>query len=176
MSHLLRRAAEKGDITKLKERLEAGDELEARDKGTGRTALLEAVIAGRIQAVLYLLENDADINASCKAVGLDCLGWTVEQGNVELVKLFLEKGANPNRIPENSFLGRSPLMIAAQKGLLEIVKILLGAGANAGYQDTRGEAALHLARRQKRTEVIALLEAVDGADPLKKITPIQTVL
>ena len=165
MSHLLRRAAEKGDLEKLKERLEANDDLEARDKGTGRTALLEAVIAGHTPAVLYLLEKGADINASCKAIGHNSLGWAVEQGNIELVKLFLERGVDPNRIPENSFLGRSPLMIAAQKGLLEIVKILLGAGANPGYQDTSGEAALHLARRQKRTQVIALLEAIDGADP-----------
>ena len=165
MSHLLRRAAEKGDLHKLKERLEAGDDMEARDKGTGRTALLEAVIAGHAPAVLYLLEKGADINASCKAVGLDSLGWAVEQGNVELVMLFLQKGSDPNRIPENSFLGRSPLMIAAQKGLLDIVKILLNAGANQGYQDAQGEAAIHLAGRSKRTEVVELLETIEGADP-----------
>jgi hypothetical protein len=44
MSHLLRRAAESGNIDKLKLRLEAGDDIGSRDKGTGRTALLMAVI------------------------------------------------------------------------------------------------------------------------------------
>jgi ankyrin repeat protein len=111
VSHLLLKAAEKGDIKKLEERLAAGDDMEYRDKGTGRTALLYAVIEGHKEAVLYLLDKGADINAYCRAVGHNSLEWAVEEENHELAKLLTNKGADPNFRSENSFLGRSPLII-----------------------------------------------------------------
>jgi hypothetical protein len=171
MSHLLLKAAEKGDIKKIEERLAAGDNIEYRDKGTGRTALLCAVVEGHKEAVLYLLDKGADMNAYCKAVGHNSLEWAAAQDDHELVKLLIEKGADPNFRSDNAFLGRLPLMIAAQKGNLEIVKTLLAAGADPGAQDARGESALHLARSKNRTEVIAFLEKIDGADPALPLEP-----
>ncbi|GHU19987.1 hypothetical protein FACS189475_08140 [Betaproteobacteria bacterium] len=165
MSHLLRRAAESGDIDKLSLRLEAGDDLESRDKGTGRTALLEAVIAGHKNAVLFLLEKGADRLASCKAVGHDSLLWAVEQGNIELAGLFLKRGADPNRVPDNSFLGRTALMIAAQRGHLDLLKRLLEAGADPGLVDRAGSSAMSLAKKAKRQEVTEFLQTISGAAP-----------
>ena len=165
MSHLLRRAAESGDIDKLSLRLEAGDDIESRAKGTGRTALLEAVIAGHKNAVLFLLEKGADRLASCKAVGHDSLMWAVEQGNIELLELFLSRGAHPDRIPDNSFLGRTALMIAAQRGFPDIVKRLVDAGADARLADRSGSSALSLAKQAGHEEVAAFLLAISGAVP-----------
>jgi hypothetical protein len=71
MSHLLRRTATNGNLARLCERVEAGGDVESRDKGTGRTPLLEAVIANRLETARYLLEMGAKADASCMAVGHD---------------------------------------------------------------------------------------------------------
>jgi hypothetical protein len=164
MSHLLRKAAQNGALAKARERLEAGDDIEARDKGTGRTALLEAVIAGHGEIVRYLLDEGADMNAACKAVGYDSLGWAVEQGNLELVRLFLEKGADPNRVT-GAILHRLPLMTAAQRGHLAIAKLLIESGANPALRDKQGDTALTLAEAWNRQEVVSFLHTVAGANP-----------
>jgi ankyrin repeat protein len=72
MSHLLRKAAAGGDMAKLKARLDAGDDIESRGKGTGRTALLEASIAGHRDVVALLIEKGADVgvwSGSCLGTG-----------------------------------------------------------------------------------------------------------
>jgi ankyrin repeat protein len=107
-------------MEKLKARLDAGDDIESRDKGTGRTALLEAVIAGHRDAVTLLVEKGAEIGVSCKAVGMDCLGWAVEMGHGELVDDLLVLGMRPNCVPPSSFMGATPLMIAARQGFTDI--------------------------------------------------------
>jgi hypothetical protein len=165
MSHLLRRAAASGNLAKLRERVETGDDVESRDKGTGRTPLLEAVIANRFEAARYLLEMGAKTDASCMAVGYDALGWAAEQGHVDLIGLLLEKDADPNRVPKNSFMGRTPLMNAAQSGHLNAVKMLLEAGADASRRDNCGETALHLARRAGHAAVADFLAITAGSDP-----------
>jgi hypothetical protein len=170
MSHLLRKAAQNGDLAKARERLEAGDDIEARDKGTGRTALLEAVIAGQSEIVRYLLGEGADMNAVCKAVGYDGLGWAAEQGDAELVRLFLEKGADPNRVT-GAILHRLPLMTAAQRGHLAVVKLLIESGANPALRDKQGDTAFSLAEARNRQEVVRFLRTVLGANPPPLPTP-----
>ena len=165
MSQSLLRAAESGDMEKLKQRLSAGDDIEFRHKGTGRTALLYAVINGHKDAVKLLLEKGADSTASCKAVGHDSLLWAIQQGHEDLVDLFLGRGADPNHVPENSFLGRTPLMIAAQRGNFAIAKQLLAAGANPGLLDRQGKSALALAEEAKHDEMAAFLRTIPGAAP-----------
>jgi ankyrin repeat protein len=175
MSHFLRQAAASGNTEKLKERLAAGDDIESRDKGTGRTALLEAVIAGHRDAAALLIEKGADAGASCKAVGMDSLGWAVEIGHGELVEDLLALGMNPNRVPESSFLGATPLMIAAQRGHLGIARRLAEAGADPGALDRSGRSALALAEEGHHAELAAFLRTLPGSEPapppLPKIIP-----
>jgi hypothetical protein len=171
MSYLLIRAARSGNLAQVQERIAAGDNIEYRDKGTGRTALLEGVIGGYTEIVTWLLNKGADLSASCKAVTCDSLAWAALEGHAGLVQLLLEKGADPNRIPEKSFYGRSPLMGAAQGGYLAIVKILLRAGANPGFQDNAGQSALALARGARKNEVVDFLMTIEGADPAPPQAP-----
>lgn len=72
------------------------------------------------------------------------------------VRLLLESGANPDT------MGKWPqgtaLMRAAQLGRVEIVRLLLDFGAEAGLRDCRGNTALSFARENNRTDVIELLK------------------
>ena len=51
--------------------------------------------------------------------------------HVEIVKILLAAGANPNL---QDMYGRTALTSASEVGYLEIVKILLAAGANVNHQ------------------------------------------
>lgn len=88
-----------------------------------------------VDGVRWLLDRGADIEATdtYDSSPLTCrAGWI---GSADVVRLLLERGADPNRAGRSS----SPLMAAAVKLELETVDLLLAAGANplatAGYRD-----------------------------------------
>lgn len=170
MTNRLLSAAESGDLEKLRERLDLGDDIEYRHRGTGRTPLLEAVIAGHCGAVILLLDSGADIDAACTAVGASALGWAVVQDDLPMVVLLVARGADPNLVPASSSFARTPLMAAAQNGNTEIIRRLLAAGADPGATDGAGLSALALARQAlehgaSSAAAVALLESTSGADP-----------
>jgi tetratricopeptide (TPR) repeat protein len=86
-------------------------------------------------------------------------------GNLELVKLLLEKGANPTVKDKD---GSTPLMFAARVGNLEIVKLLLARGARLEASDKYGRTALDIASDQKHTEVAQLLSARTAKPAVKR--------
>ena len=85
-----------------------------------------------------------------------------KRGDVAAVRTLLEEGADPNVAQGD---GLSALHLAAQKGNLEVVELLLGAGAKVEAKTQIGEyRPLHLASEGAHAAVVrALLEA--GADP-----------
>jgi len=90
----------------------------------GYTPLMEAAREGHEEMVALLLFHDADINAITEetqetALTLACCG-----GCYEVAKFLLEAGADAN-------LGSAstPLMEASQEGHLELVQLLIKAGA-----------------------------------------------
>ena len=158
-SHLLRQAAQRGDLVKIDARLQAGDALEGRHKGTGRTALLEAVIAGQDQAVSLLLQRGADVQACCTAVGHTALEWAVVQGHGPIAQALLAQGAIPDQLGPHSFLGHTSLMLAASLGNTDLVRLLLEAGADPSVCDHRGGNALAHAEARGHAQAAALLRA-----------------
>jgi hypothetical protein len=74
------------------------------------------------------------------AVLPDALRVAVIYSRVEMVKLLLERGVNPNT--PSSAAGYTPLMQAASSANLELVKLLIDAGANLNAEDQHGRTAL----------------------------------
>ena len=55
--------------------------------------------------------------------------------------------------------GKTPLMVAAEKGHVEVVKSLLDHGADINDEEVNGWTALHISAIKAHTEVESLLRA-----------------
>ena len=179
-------AAAAGDMATLQERIQEGENVNARDE-LGNTPLHVAAAAGHAQAVTALLQAGADsmatnkqgkrpaelaanaaTRAACEAgeqgrrrelALFDLLG----DDKAEALKSELEAGVNPNALSADN--QHSLLTLAAQQGRVAATRVLLYAGANPRYREPSSRYALNLAAGQGNVEVIRmLLEA--GADPM----------
>ncbi|RYO86962.1 hypothetical protein DL764_008929 [Monosporascus ibericus] len=118
----LRWAAEGGHEAVVQQLLETGADVHARDKD-GRTALSNAAERGHEAVVQLLLKS-----------GQMSLRWAVETGDVEVVKLLLDKGADVTVANKD---GWTPLIAASSKGHVDVVRLLLTtAGVNADLNDS----------------------------------------
>ncbi len=84
----------------------------------------------------------------------------IKRGKTDAVLLFLKSGMNPN---QKSSKGKYPLLEAAEKNRIQIMKVLLSHGANINQKNKRGETALIKAvKRKKKKAAIFLIK--HGAD------------
>ena len=79
---------------------------------------------------------------------------TQDEIDYDIIRLFLEKGADPNLADKN---GKVPLMNAAYKGNLAIVKMLLEFHADPTLKDYKGQSALDMAHKKGHQDIIQLL-------------------
>ncbi len=98
--------------------------------GASRTALNEAVFAGDPARVRKVLDDGAStkVPGACgpeDTYPTTALVCAIENDRFEIVRLLLERGADPNQ-PE--YFGANPLMVAAKKNV-EVVRLLLEKGA-----------------------------------------------
>jgi ankyrin repeat protein len=91
-----------------------------------------------------LIEDGADIEAK-DDLGLTCLVIACSKGNLEIVKLLLEKGAKVNAPAAD---GTTPLMAVAGSGSVysvEIAQRLLEKGADVAARNKDGKTAINFA-------------------------------
>ena len=118
-----------------------------------RSAALNDDVTG-IQAAIA---NGAAVD-SVGSAGLTVLYEAASSGQEEVVKCLLYGQANVNfQCPRTKY---SPLHAASQQGHMSVVTILLQAGANRGVTNKRGKTPRDIAVQKKRSEVVALLDAL----------------
>jgi ankyrin repeat protein len=78
----------------------------------------------------------------------------IQKGELELVKKFIEYGADVNEKSN----GLTPLMVAARYNKVEIIKYLLAHGANVCTKDEKGFTALKYAELSLANEAVLLLK------------------
>ena len=113
----------------------------------------------QLQLASLLVRQQAGVNARNRA-GATPLGEAVRLGNGPVVELLLAAGANPD-VAEPA-TGQSPLHMAAGRGQLAIIQVLLRQRAAVNSPDARGETPLCYALRSGRTNTISVLRAAGG--------------
>ena len=125
--------------------------------GDGTTALHWAAYFDDAVIADLLIRGGADVN-KVNDLGVTALALATSGAMAEQL---LKAGANPNIV---SSTGESPLMSAARTGGVEIVKALLGHGANPNAKENvRGQTALMWAAAQNHPDVVRVL-LEHGAD------------
>jgi len=130
-------------------------------------ALFAAVARNDVQEADRLLrEVLVEVNVRARYSGDTALDSAAGLGEVEMVRLLLDRGANP-KIGDKDNL--TPLQLAAHHGNLAIVRMLLKAGANVNSTDSRyGYTALASASQNDHVKVVRELLGA-GADPTLRI-------
>jgi ankyrin repeat protein len=121
----------------------------------------EAAAAGHVDSVLALLEAGADPNPPGQDA-LPPLHRAAMAGKSGVALALLAQGAAPNAIDPET--GNTALMLAANRGFLDIVRLLLAHGAEVDIVAKDGWTALQAAEMIGDEETAALLRAAGARE------------
>ncbi len=136
--------------------------------------LFEAAGLGEEAIVKQHLDKNPEWVNSFSADGFTALGLAAFFNNMEVVRILLNKGANPNIAANNSFKV-APLHSACASGNVEIAKLLLDAGAYVNSRQLEDVTPLHSAAHNGNIDLTTLL-LKNGADVTAVTTTGQTPL
>lgn len=109
---------------------------------TGSTALHIAVKENNLEVVKYLVSKGADLTLKNER-GFDALIIATNENHVEIFEYLLAKGADITATdPRN---GRQPIHIAARRGYIGILDIILKKDIDVNLQSANKEMPFHLA-------------------------------
>ena len=163
-------AAEKGHLDIMRYLLEQGADKEKTDHA-GYTPLHCAADRGRFDAVQCLLEQGAEKDKAGKWDTYTPLSLAAKNGHLDVVRLLVEKGADTEKVSlldiakhghwevvlyllpvqkavciyEVDYNGSAILHYAADKGPLEVVRLLVEQGADKDKANNDGYTPLHRA-------------------------------
>lgn len=124
-------------------------QLDQRAKN-GDTALMLAAYLEQKDKVQQLIEAGAKVNQD----GWTALHYATVVGNLEIVTMLIERHADINAETPNK---TSPLMLAARRGEMSVVKLLIAGGADITLKNMHGWTARDFALESERRDIAALL-------------------
>ncbi|XP_052281428.1 kinase D-interacting substrate of 220 kDa B-like isoform X3 [Dreissena polymorpha] len=145
-------ACQKGEISLVRELLEAGIDPNAKDNDNW-TALTYAAKDGYLEICIELLEKGAHVEHR-DMYYWTALMWASYKGRTEVVQELLDRGADPNIKAEHNM---SCLCWAAGRGHLEVVRSLVEKGAKVNSTDKYGTTPLIWACRKGHAEIVKIL-------------------
>jgi len=143
----LGQAAHRGLVARVRELLPGAG---ARARGD---ALITAVQEKQAAAAAAVLEHGG-VERSLLGPALgQCIAFHLP----EVVPLLIDTGVDLDAA--DNHYGTPPLVLAAERGQVQVVSALLAAGADPQAQNAEGGNALAVARNEGKSEVVRLLEA-----------------
>ena len=162
LDRALYRAAERGDLTRAAQLIDAGANINAKLDGDG-SPLIGAARKGHVAVVALLLDRGADVNLPVDGDG-NPLIMAAREGHVDVVTLLLDRGASIDQVVPSD---ENALIQASGEGQLAVVKLLVARGANvnarvwadSAYERPNGEwrTPLSMARKGGHTAVVEFL-------------------
>lgn len=116
----------------------------------GDTALMLAALQGHEEIVKLLLERKVDPNQA----GWNALHYAAFENRTKIASQLLAAGADVNALAPN---GSTALMLAAKRGHLETVRLLVDAKAELNQIDSAEGTAHDMATKAKHVEVADFL-------------------
>jgi len=118
------------------------------------------------QTALTLLSNGASVNLRGGPYGCTPLGWAALNGQLSLASSLLEMRADPLLPAER---GSFPLHMATwNDDHVEMVELLLRAGARVSVRNSAGKTALDVAKQMDEVEALSTIESTYGLDEWRK--------
>ena len=102
-------------------------------------SLVAAAIFHRLSCLNYLLNNGVPVESQSSISGYTALVAAAENGEMDCVKLLIQRGANVNTPDAH---GYTPLMMAAYERRLPVVQFLLAHGAEVSSKDKESRSVL----------------------------------
>lgn len=112
----------------------------------------------RFQISNTLLDDEAKLSFMCDQIVISPLHFAVVANNLPIAQYLLSHCADANEITYNDELNASVLHIAASKGFINMMKLLLRYGANPKLADRNGKTSLDWAKAAKRYQAVELLK------------------
>jgi ankyrin repeat protein len=148
-------AALDGDIWAIRQSLDSGADMDARDKD-GQTPLHYAIKHGGPKACAMLLDSGADMEAKDND-GNTALHHAANGGKNEICSILTGRGADINTKDND---GNTPLHCAAWAGHIDICALLAENGANVTARDNRGWAPWRRAAWAEHTDVVEFFSSI----------------
>ncbi len=157
----LHQAAALGDLGLLRELIDLGHPIDARDS-EGSTPFLVACKQAEPDIFHALLEAGADFEATNRR-GMNALFFVASNGIVSLARDLIDLGADVNRPAAR---GLTPLIAAIMSENSRLVRLLVDAGANVRHVDASGTSVLRWARKLGTREMLNYVRLPDQANSL----------
>lgn len=148
-------AAMNGHTAAVKLLLDQGSDINAQIETNRNTALTLACFQGRHEVVSLLLDRKANVEHRAKT-GLTPLMEAASGGYIDVGRVLLDKGADVNAAPVPTSRDTA-LTIAADKGHLKFVELLLARGAAVEVKNKKGNSPLWLAAHGGHLSVVEIL-------------------
>ncbi len=164
-SSSLHKAAQEGNLIKMKSAISKGADVEDKDI-TGSIPLHIACEYGHLDSVKFLIKQGSDLNTKNSFFDTP-LHKAAFGGHVDVIKFLISKGA---KIHAKNNHGNTPLMIAAQEGKADAVKYLIYQGASVFTKNFYGETSKYLAKKNGHQTVVSILNNADRYRNRQEIT------
>lgn len=122
--------------------------------------IFEALNSGDVETIKKEIQNNHDFSVNDYVDEITYLGLAIDSGNLELVKLMLDNGADPDFVFKHKDISPDvtpPLLVAVDSGNLEMVKLLVEAGANVDMGIKWDDFALLLAYENSYEDIFDYL-------------------
>lgn len=123
--------------------------------------VLNLIDGGGLEAIKQMFAERKlnSLNVTTYIDEISLLVYATDQGQLEIVRFFLESGADPNYFDGEGY-EETALMSAAAAGHLEIVRLLIESGGNIREQRD-GSTALDYAAREGHQNIVDYLSSLD---------------